>query len=533
MRTRRLLGASLTTVLAVGLVGAATPTATAGDNDKADWSGTRALRIAGDDEAGKTLVTARNRWALLAQDYGNEIEETGAARLRERGRDGVWRNPENLPAYVNWFRHDTNANGWTIGAYVKDGALFGVLHTPRGRVASTSELARAVASEVPRVVAADRLNGLGLIEYGDRLIQRVPARKGNTDPRPAYWTDVTDADADGDPSTDHDYFLVSGGVLAVNPSADGQSLVLRKQVPTADGTGTTWTDPQSVPMLSGIDIVHRAPGVQSLIGAGSDGVTMYDLTTPDVTNPGVWTVGEKRVLHPSNATPTAVIDGRGDLTVYWREDTAAGAGTIVWQADRPQGKYLERPTFIGGTRSTETKVTVSPAGTITVLAQPLTGRWSPLKVKHLPAGKSSWTRWQSLAAPAPQASTIEHNALGTAQPNGDLTTIVGDARGVYAFMFDAPRQVSKMTRPVNRTQKVRTYTIAWNTTWAYASDWQVRARVDKGKRYGAWRNVAVPEGQRFKDVTRPRGEKRCYAARGLTPDGWTVWSNQRCVTVRR
>ena len=71
-----------------------------------------------------------------------------------------------------------------------------------------------------------------------------------------------------------------------------------------------------------------------------------------------------------------------------------------------------------------------------------------------------------------------------------------------------------MIRPIGAKQANRSYRIAFRSLWAYTDAWEVRARVDKGKRYGAWQPVVLPEGERGKNVTRPRGEKRCYSARG-------------------
>ena len=166
--------------------------------------------------------------------------------------------------------------------------------------------------------------------------------------------------------------------------------------------------------------------------------------------------------------------------------------------------------------------------------QPNARRWAPFKVKHLAAAKTSWTRWLSLDTPA-QPDSTQHTAVGMPQWNGDLSIATNDARGTYALSFDAPAPITKMTRPLRTVQYDREYRVSWNTTWAYAADWQVRARVDKGRHYGPWSNVAVPEGQRFKEVTRPFGETRCYQARAVLKDALdnTPWSKQRCVTVRR
>ena len=174
----------------------------------------------------------------------------------------------------------------------------------------------------------------------------------------------------------------------------------------------------------------------------------------------------------------------------------------------------------------------SPRGNLTVAFR-RDSEPSIVRVKHLPAGKRLWTDGIRLVSPKPN-DTSTGWGIGTPQRNGDLRVAVNDTVGVYGFRFDAPAPYTKMTRPVRTVQQQRTYRVAANTSWAFADEWQMRARVDEGRSYGAWSPVSLPDGENGKDVTRPRGDKRCYSARGETIDGgWTKWSPQRCVTVRR
>jgi hypothetical protein len=208
---------------------------------------------------------------------------------------------------------------------------------------------------------------------------------------------------------------------------------------------------------------------------------------------------------------------------------------MLWQQDRPGSTYLERPRMVSGTRDSDARVVTSSRGTLTVALR-RDDENAIVRVKHLPAGKTKWTDGIRLVSPKPITDSSAGWGISTPTGNGDLSVAVNDRVGVYGFRFDAPRPYTKMVRPVRKVQKNRSYKIGWNTSWVFADDWQLRARVDKGRRYGPWRNVTVvPDGEKSKKVIRPRGEKRCYAARGLSASGAPVtkWSKPRCVTVRR
>ena len=156
-----------------------------------------------------------------------------------------------------------------------------------------------------------------------------------------------------------------------------------------------------------------------------------------------------------------------------------------------------------------------------------------MRVKHLPAGKTKWTDGVRLVSPKPNATATAW-AIGTPNEAQDLRLALNDTVGVYGFRFDAPAPYTKMTRPVRKVQQGRAYLIGWATSWTVADDWQVRMREDKGRRYGAWKAVFVPDGARTKEVTRARGSKWCYSARAFNGDvRATGWSEQRCVQVRR
>ncbi|RYU14831.1 hypothetical protein [Nocardioides iriomotensis] len=540
-------------VFAVGVVGVATPSASAGDNDRSDWSGKRALK-AGVDEAALQLATGRSAWALMARELGRDADDSQTWRLRERSNDGVWRNPANLPAAVTDLTYETGSTGHTFGAYVSNGRLHGFTHPARASTASDTDLGAAAAGVQPKVTVMTGGSGtggfLGVIRYAGNVYEWVNGQTGN-DGWHAGWR--------ANPESAYD--VSKGAPIASGPfyeyDNDGRMLAFYTEQGTGDlmaarrdkrtgiigsnpGAQLDWSDPQKVADDERFaDFASTTKGERIVTQTDDQSVVLHDLSTDDATD--TFATGNRRVLAgplPQQAgvttldAPRVVVDGRGDLTIGWRERIADdGAGLVLWQENRPQGKYLERPTFIGGTRDSQIHWAVAPSGTITIATQPRTDRWSSPRIKHLAAGKSGWTKWLTVA-PAVTADSWSDSTLGVPRGNGDLTLVTNDGRGVYATTFDAPRAVTKMTRPTNR--KVGpSYTIAFNTTWAYASDWQVRARVDNGKRSGAWKTVAVRDGQRFKDVTRKRGEKRCYQARGETPGGWTKWSKQRCVTVRR
>jgi hypothetical protein len=227
------------------------------------------------------------------------------------------------------------------------------------------------------------------------------------------------------------------------------------------------------------------------------------------------------------------VDALGTLTVGWKETDVTGGGLVLWQQDRPGSTYLARPRMVSGTRDSDARVVTSSRGTLTVAIR-RDDESAIVRVKHLPAGKTKWTDGIRLVSPKPITDSSAGWGISTPTGNGDRSVAVNDRVGVYGFRFDAPRPYSKVTKPVRKVQRDRTYRIGWNSSWAFADDWQVRARVDKGRRYGPWRSVAVPDGDKSKVVIRPRGEKRCYQAKGFR---WgaqvTRWSAQKCVTVLR
>ena len=360
MKARRVLGAATAALLTGTMLGAA-PTAVAGDNDRSDWTGTRALKFEEDDSEGVRLVTARNRWALVAREVSQPVDAPELWRLRERARDGQWGRPLNLPSEVNNFRFATNRNGWTIGAYVADGKVWGVLHTPSGRTASTKELGPEVAGAgSPYPMTTDVRNGDGLIVYGGKHYRHLPATGGQDTYVPPRWETAEDPDPDHGTADFVTYaFTWDYNLLAFWQPRNTDNLMVSKQVATP--TGPVWTPPRNLGSGEFFQAYKQAAAGDRLITTNAaDGVTLWDYQTT-TQDPATFDFTNRRSLSGPTAgngsvSPIyALVDRLGTLTVGWREPRVDQGDLVLWQTTGRRARTSS------GRRSSAAPVTASSA----------------------------------------------------------------------------------------------------------------------------------------------------------------------------
>ena len=543
MRTRRILGASLTTLLTVGMVGAAMPSATAGDNDRRDWDDKRVVKTP--DAAGGALhlLGGRNVWSMAARELG---ADTDTWRLRESRSGQVgYTKPLSAPRDVQRFRYDeSQRQDSTYAAFEKDGRLHAGTHLPNAEALVSTDLAAvADSAEAPKVVASEHDRSHALIAQAGTWYLHVGEA--------GRWVSAPDPNLDSVPGNEgEDYAFVDGtDNLAVFWNAPNGDLRVATgssaPIGESDTTTTlTFAEPHTVATGGAkyVDYVETSLGGRLVTQATNGSITLWEHADRGQ-GEGLRFYELRELAGPVTSgepitEPQVAVDPRhATLTVGWKEPRVTGGGLMLWQEDRPLSTYLERPTFVTGTRDTsQVSFVASPQGSLTVAFR-RSDENAVVRVKHLPAGKAKWTDGIRLVSPKPITDTSAAWALGPASApvaNGDVRLAVNDTVGVYGFRFDAPRPYTKVTRPVRKTQKVKTYRIKANTSWAFADNWEFRMRRDKGKRYGAWKTVAVAEGENSKVVTRPRGQKWCYQAKAFLGDRQvTKWSEQKCVSVRR
>lgn len=553
MLTARLLAPVLGTLLAVGALAtlSGAPSAVAGPNDRDDWSGQRAMNVRENGEETVRILTDRgkNRWALLARQIEQPVDAPELWKLREyRGAQETgfdWQRPLNAPVEVNWFRSSQSLLGRVAAAWVHEGGLWAGMKSARvtgAGVMGVVRLGDAVpGAGAPRVYPAPHSQEL-LVDYAGTWYQYLPGppRGCNGCEGAAHWISTNHTVPAGAPADPALAWSGNGGLLAFwngdSRIPGDQSLRYARRVLTGP-SGEVWTEPQVI-TSDPQQVVALTPTVlgERLITLGQEGeVAMFEHRIDPVQSLGF----ENRrdlagpVSTGPRSAPQVLVDGMGNLTVAWRERDRIVGGLVAWQEDRPGSKFLEAPTLVPGTRNAAASLVVSHYGTLTMVAQPGGTRRGvkPLRVSHLRSGTGQWTDPIRLASPKPP-DTRGAFSVGQPRVTGDVWIAANDSAGVWVHQFDAPKQAAtRVTRPDRTTQPHRTYTVGWKTTWAYAVDHEVRARVDK--RLG-WQDLAVPKGARSKTVTRPVGEKRCYQARGILQNGLrTDWSQQRCVTVRR
>lgn len=549
MRTSRLLVGTLGIVFAacttmVTLTGTA---AVAGDNDREDWSGQRALRAAeGEGKAVRLLInqSKSNNWALLARQTSDPSATPDIWRLREytgTSKTGLsWRNPARAPKEVTSFRYGQDQWGRTAAAWISDGALWAGRKVTWSRAPmEVTRLADAVpGAGAPEVHMPAQGDGF-IIEYAGTWHEFNPGPlnscNGCDSPYERWYHRAAPSAPAGAPA---DYTRVLRGTgwpmaFWTGDAGTPADRALRSAERLATPDGPVWSESQVI--AEGHQFVAftlTALGYRLVTLDPTGRVNLFDYDEATYGTPGAFTNG-RVVSDPTDGSmPQVLVDRPGILTLAWR-DADPEAGLFVWQEDRPGSKYLEQPTLVPGTQHTESATVVTaPHGTLTVVFQPDRHRRSVQfpRALHLPTGASRWTDPTRLISPKPAHSRGTFS-VGQPRITGDVWVAANDAAGVWVHRFDAPNPGTKITRPTRTTQPDRTYTLRWKTTWAYASDYEVRARTSNRS---GWEDMAVPKGARSKTVTRPRGETRCYQVREMPAYGLrSDWSRARCITVRR
>lgn len=549
MRTSRLLVGTLGIVFAacttmVTLTGTA---AVAGDNDREDWSGQRALRVAeGEGKAVRLLVnqSKSNNWALLARQTSDTSATPDIWRLREytgTSKTGLsWRNPARAPKEVTSFRYGQDQWGRTAAAWISDGALWAGRKVTWSRAPmEVTRLADAVpGAGAPEVYMPAQGDGF-IIEYAGTWHEFNPGPlnscNGCDSPYERWYHRAAPSAPAGAPADYTRILRGTGWPMAfwTGDAGTPADRALRSAERLATPDGPVWSESQVI--AEGHQFVAftlTALGYRLVTLDPTGRVNLFDYDEATYGTPGAFTNG-RVVSDPTDGSmPQVLVDRPGILTLAWR-DADPEAGLFVWQEDRPGSKYLEQPTLVPGTQHTESATVVTaPHGTLTVVFQPDRHRRSVQfpRALHLPTGASRWTDPTRLISPKPAHSRGTFS-VGQPRITGDVWVAANDAAGVWVHRFDAPNPGTKITRPTRTTQPDRTYTLRWKTTWAYASDYEVRARTSNRS---GWEDMAVPKGARSKTVTRPRGETRCYQVREMPAYGLrSDWSRARCITVRR
>jgi hypothetical protein len=537
MTPRRLLGAA-TAVLLTGTMAGHVPPAAAGDNDRSDWDDKRVAQTPGADGGDVHVLANRRNMVTVVRELG---AGTDVWRIRE-SRDGSLGFKPRLerPRNVQRFRYDEGQlHDTTYAAYEHDGRLFAVeadAHRANG-LTLRKDLAPAGA-EAAKVAASEGDPDHGLITQAGTWHQHFgpvggadPETTPNDGGAASRWVSYADPNLDGTPgNAGEDYaFANSGHLLVFWNAANGDLMVARRD---AVNTSAVFSAAQTVAAGERyVDYVETAQGGR-LVTQSTDGSVNLYAHTSDAAG---FAFANKRVLAGALADapePQVLVDALATLTIGYRETDVAGGGLVLWQQDRPGSTFLERGNLVPGTRDSDARVVVSPKGSIAVALR-RADETGIVRVKHLPAGKAKWTNGRRLISPKP-LDTSGAWAIGSPRNDQDFRVVVNDRVGVYGFRFDAPRPYTKVTKPVRTKQKSKTYRVAWRTSWTFADDWSVRMRLDKGRRYGAWKSVNVNDSEQSKVVTRARGKTWCYSARARLEEGnVTPWSKQRCVTVRR
>jgi hypothetical protein len=524
MTPRRLLGAATAVLLTGTMVGAA-PAGAADDNARSRWDSRRIVQTPGAAEGPVHLLGGNNDWGLMARQIA---PDTWRLREHRPGDGNAWRNPLNLPPQVADFRYDENSAGEAFIVYEANGKVYAAEHHDEGIAATlVTELGAEVPGETPVVVGGQ--GGTALVAYGNTWAQHeVGDVPGSTSAR--GWNVYPDPNVDGvSGAAGRTFGFTADTLLAFWNEPNGDLRVARRAL---QDTAAAFSAPQTI--AAGERAVRLAQTAQGtrLVTQSTDGsVNLYTYTA----DAAGFSFTDKRVLSGPLAdapAPQVLTDAMGTLTIAWKETGVQGGGVVLWQQDRPESTFLERGNLVPGTRDSDARVVVSPQGSIAVALR-RADETGIVRVKHLPAGTARWTTGVRLVSPKPNATSTAW-AIGRPSQAQELRVAVNDTVGVYGFRFDAPRPYTKMTKPVRRTQSTKTYRIGWATSWTFADDWQVRMRLDKGRRYGAWQGVNVEDGARSKVVNRARGKTWCYSARARLDEGVvTPWSKQRCVTVRR
>ncbi|RYU14825.1 hypothetical protein [Nocardioides iriomotensis] len=529
------VAAAACTLALLAVAPAITTPGVAAETKRDGWGAQRILKQ-DDRDTSVRVSTGRNGWALVARQRATCEECSTVHVLRERTPGMGWGKPRNVPARVSKLATGSNAKGTTWVAYYSGEGLVATQHTPRGRrLREPVVLARGRVSPswetTPTVEVGT--GGRVLVTFGETWYERS---------RDGTWSSYRT------PSIDQQFTYLRGhgftraGDLLVFFSSWGPSapsLMVSRKV---DSAGATWSEPTRVGPAGTAQLAATALG-ERLVTRDDTGhaIRLYRYESTDAAGRPAFTLLRElpRSSPETPATtrfhsPVVLTDDDGTLTVAWREPMPRG-GVMVFQEDRPSGQHLEYPTLVPGTRSVgEWSLVTDPMGNLSISYEDLDNALPrPARTRHLPAGKSAWTRTHRVISPKP-TDRGEPLVLGPPASDGDIVAAMSDRAGVLAFDTRVPAPVTKVTRPVRHRVATREYRLAWNTTWANGDRWQVHFRTDKAGGYTRWRRLDIDPSSRSQTVTRPRGEKRCYQARARisTSGNWTPWSRARCVTVK-
>ena len=534
MGAKSLLGAGMTALMAVTMLGEI-PAGAANDNGASAWAGRRVLQTPGSTDGTVHVLSNRGKMVTVVRELGAGSD---VWRIRESRDGGLgFSSPIVVPREVSRFRYDER-QGTTYAAYEHDGRLWAAeADEVRAAALTLPTNLAAAGSEAPKVAAGESHPDHALITQGGTWHQHFGPVAGadpettpqGTDGPASRWVSYPDPDVDGVPgNAGEDYAFANSQLLTFWNAPNGDLRVAWRAAPD---TAAAFSGPQTIAADERyVDLVETDQGARLVTQSTDGAVNIYSYSGWNTA-----TFGDRRVLADAAVgTPQVVVDALGTLTVGWHAPTVQGGGLVLWQEGSAGSGLLRQPTRVPGTRDSDARVVTSPRGNLAVAFQRRGAKPAPIRVKHLPAGTITWTDGIRLLSPKPLATTGEF-AIGSPHRNGDLRVVVNDKVGAYGFRFDAPAPYTKVTRPRRTLRTKQSYRVGWNTRWATV-DWsQARARLDKGGgRYGAWEGVHAQGSQSERVITRPRGQTWCYQARVNTIDGgFTPWSEQRCVTVRR
>jgi hypothetical protein len=391
------------------------------------WKVARVLAHHGADDPIPMIVTGRNKWELsYTLVRGNCEPCVQKYKVRERRPGRGWAKPKQLPSVARDFSYAISPKGAAWMTYVHDGRVWVARHNPRGKkIAHVKALGPVVeGAQAPRIAAGP--GGRAAVDYGRTWFVDEGNEPWSARPQPEITTEDTilayTAAGDmlafwntGYTATDRQLFApVADGNLGAVQDIGGWSRTA-DYLPTKNG-GRLVTRPDTT-ADAGL-IVHAQ--TETPLGIRFD---------------------NSREIAPAQdlgSDPTVLVDNAGTLTVAYNGSEGLHGGLWVWQEDRPGSGYLSKPTRVPGTaKRGGHQIVTSPNGTLTVASGARTPTPRPLIVKHLPEGKSAWTRGERIKATKPIRRLITR--VGAPRADGDFTVVMADRPGVLSFTYDAPR----------------------------------------------------------------------------------------------
>ena len=390
------------------------------------WKVARVLTHHGGDDPIPMVVTGRNNWELsVTLVKGNCEPCVQRYKVRERRPGKEWTKPRLLPTKVRDLRYAMSPKGAAWLTYVHDGRLWYARHNPRGsKIAARKALGPAVpGAQAPRIAAGP--GGRAVIDYGRTWF--VQAGDGPWDARPqpeATTEDTTLA------------YTAGGRMLAFWNT--GSSAADRQMFATVDegslgpvqAIGGWSRTADYVPTKNGGRLVTRPETTAEA------GLKVHEQNDTPL---GI-TFDNPREIAPAQdlgSDPMVLVDDAGTLTVAFNGSEGLSGGLWVWQEDRPGSAYLSEPTRVPGTaRRGGHQIVTSPNGSLTVASGARTPPPRPLVVKHLPEGKSVWTKGERIKATKPIQRLVTR--LGAPRADGNFTVVMTDRRGVLSFTYNAP-----------------------------------------------------------------------------------------------